>query len=41
MRSVADFDDSESVKDCNAPTNLVGLCPNCHWEFDNGLLKLQ
>ncbi len=20
----------------NAITNLVGLCPNCHWEFDHG-----
>lgn len=22
----------------NATTNLIGLCPNCHWEFDKGLL---
>jgi 5-methylcytosine-specific restriction endonuclease McrA len=24
----------------NAIDNLVGLCPNCHWEFDHGLLQL-
>jgi predicted HNH restriction endonuclease len=24
----------------NALDNLVGLCPNCHWEFDHGLLQL-
>jgi hypothetical protein len=24
----------------NSLDNLVGLCPNCHWEFDNGLLQL-
>jgi hypothetical protein len=23
----------------NALDNLVGLCRNCHWEFDNGLLQ--
>lgn len=22
----------------NAKANLIGLCPNCHWEFDKGLL---
>ena len=21
--------------------NLVGLCPNCHWELDNGLLECK
>ncbi len=25
----------------NHPTNLIGLCPNCHWEFDHGLLQLE
>jgi hypothetical protein len=24
----------------NSLDNLVGLCPNCHWEFDHGLLQL-
>ena len=24
----------------NSLDNLVALCPNCHWEFDNGLLIL-
>jgi hypothetical protein len=23
----------------NSLDNLVGLCPNCHWEFDHGLLQ--
>lgn len=22
----------------NHPENLIGLCPNHHWEFDKGLL---
>lgn len=21
--------------------NLIGLCPNCHWELDNGLLECK
>jgi predicted restriction endonuclease len=24
----------------NSLDNLLGLCPNCHWEFDHGLLRL-
>jgi hypothetical protein len=24
----------------NDLSNLVGLCPNCHWELDHGLLQL-
>lgn len=23
----------------NDPSNLFAFCPNCHWEFDHGLLK--
>ncbi len=25
----------------NDPNNILILCPNCHWEFDNGHLKLE
>ena len=25
----------------NSLSNLVLLCPNCHWEFDSGLLALS
>jgi len=28
------------LSEINAPVNLVGLCPNHHWEFDHGLLDL-
>lgn len=24
----------------NNPKNLISLCPNCHWEYDNKLLKI-
>lgn len=31
-----DLDTSISV--INSIDNLIALCPNCHWEFDNGLI---
>ncbi len=39
-KNVSDFGDEARLKDINHIKNLIGLCPNCHWEFDNGLLKL-
>ena len=40
-KPVSEFDDNTLVKDINSINNLVGLCPNHHWEFDNGLLTLE
>jgi hypothetical protein len=37
-RAVADFPDDALIKDINAPDNLLGLCPNCHWMWDKGYL---
>lgn len=28
------------VSEINSISNLICLCPNCHWELDNGLLKM-
>lgn len=39
-KDVADFDAAALVSDVNSLDNLVGLCPNHHWEFDRGLLKV-
>ena len=39
-KAVSDFDDSATIAEINDINNLIALCPNCHWEFDNGLLKL-
>ena len=41
IKSVAEFDDSATVKEINSIDNLIGLCPNHHWEYDHGLLKLD
>lgn len=29
------------VVDVNSKRNLVLLCPNCHWEVDNGVTELK
>lgn len=39
-KAVSDFDDSATIAEINDINNLIALCPNCHWEFDNGLLEL-
>ena len=40
IKDIKDFPDSALVKEMNHPDNLVALCKNHHWEFDNGFLKL-
>ena len=40
IRPVADFPDTVLVAEINHKDNLVYLCPNCHWELDNGLIKI-
>lgn len=39
IRAVSDFPPEALVSDINALSNLVALCPNHHWEFDNGKLQ--
>lgn len=38
VRAISEFTPTDSVADVNALNNLVALCPNHHWEFDNGHL---
>jgi hypothetical protein len=40
MRSLASFPEDTPISVVNSLDNLIGLCPNCHWEFDHGLLQL-
>ena len=35
IRSIASFPNSALLVEINAETNVVQLCPNCHWELDN------
>ena len=40
IKAVSDFDDSATIAEINSIDNLIALCPNHHWEYDNGVLKL-
>ncbi len=39
--SVSEFDKSAKISEINGIINLVPLCPNHHWEFDNGLISRE
>jgi len=39
INPISSFSESVLLSEINSPDNLVGLCPNCHWEFDNGLVE--
>ena len=40
IKAVSDFDEDSTISSINTLENLVALCPNHHWEFDNNLIKL-
>ncbi len=40
-KDVQDFLDTDLVKDINNPDNLVYMCKNHHWEFDNDYISLN
>ena len=41
IKAVALFSKNSTMEDINNPNNLVALCRNCHYEFDNGFLTLD
>lgn len=38
IQAINSFPPDTPVSVVSGPDNLVALCPNCHWEFDHGLL---
>jgi len=40
IKSVSMFSNDTLITDINDFNNLVGLCPNHHWEFDNGIVEI-
>lgn len=40
IKALSSFDDSTLLSEVNSKNNVVQLCRNCHWEFDNNLLIL-
>jgi len=41
IKSVSSFSNDSLIDEINSIDNLVGLCPNHHWEFDNGIIGLS
>lgn len=39
IKAVSEFDNSATIAEINSIDNLIALCPNHHWEYDNGLLQ--
>lgn len=40
IKPIKSFPPTAKIKEVNSYANLIQLCPNCHWEFDNKLLVL-
>lgn len=41
IKSISSFNNESKISEINDISNLILLCPNCHWELDNGILKLK
>lgn len=40
IQAICDFSNDTPISVINDPSNLIALCPNHHWELDNGILQL-
>jgi len=40
IKAIKDFSEESTIREINDLSNLVTLCRNHHWEFDNGHLTL-
>lgn len=41
IKPISSFDELVKIDEINDFSNLLTLCKNCHWEFDNKYLKLE
>tara|TARA_R110000868_G_scaffold14414_2_gene67034 strand:+ start:37371 stop:37895 length:525 start_codon:yes stop_codon:yes gene_type:complete len=41
IKPIKNFNEKCTIKEVNDIKNVIQLCPNCHWEFDNHLLILE
>lgn len=41
LKPIRDFDPDDLLIKVNEKSNLVLLCPNCHWELDNHFLEFK
>jgi hypothetical protein len=40
IKSIASFENTATMMEVHFLDNMIALCPNHHWEFDRGLLKI-
>tara|TARA_R110000824_G_scaffold8450_4_gene38507 strand:- start:7261 stop:7758 length:498 start_codon:yes stop_codon:yes gene_type:complete len=40
IKPIHTFNNKTKIKTINSSSNIIQLCPNCHWELDNNLLVL-
>jgi len=40
IKPISEFDDDATLGEINSSDNVIQLCPNCHWEVDNGVTEL-
>lgn len=41
IKPISSYPKETTVSEVNSRENILFLCPNCHWEFDHGLLKVD
>ena len=41
IKPVSEFSNDTTISIINSITNLIGLCPNHHWEYDNNLIDIK
>lgn len=41
VQPINSFPDSVAVQVVSGPENILVLCPNCHWEYDHGMLTIN
>lgn len=41
IKPVRDFSEKSNINEINSQDNLIALCKNCHWEFDNGIISIE
>lgn len=41
IKPISSFDGKSLLSEVNSIDNIIQLCPNCHWEFDNNFLTLE
>lgn len=35
IKAITEFNNDALLSEINSESNVIPLCPNCHWEFDN------